>query len=174
MLLPVVTYPDPRLAQKSAPVTEVTEELRAFVKNMVDTMYEEDGIGLAAPQVGDLRRIIVVDITGPEKREELRVYLNPVIEPISEANGKVKMVEGEEGCLSVPNCRSKVSRAERIHFTAEDLDGNKVDFEADGLLSICLQHETDHLNGVLFIDRISRLKRSLYDNKVKKWLKRRN
>ncbi len=166
--LPIFTYPEPVLAQVAQPVAEITPEISQLIADMVETMYREDGIGLAAPQVGANCRLIVVDVSGPEKRESLMTFINPRLEPLGD-----EKVESEEGCLSVPALRAKVERHERVRLTARDLDGNEVCMDADGLLAICLQHEIDHLGGTLFIDRISRLKRSLYDAKVKKWLKAR-
>lgn len=166
MIRKVLTYPNPVLKEKAEPIREITPEIRELAKDMVETMYEYDGIGLAAPQVGELVRLITVDISGPEKREDLRVLINPELERIGDEE-----VESEEGCLSVEDYRSTVVRSERVKVKALDLDGNPVEFEADGLLAVCLQHECDHLDGKLFIDRISRLKRNLYDAKVKKWLR---
>ena len=164
MIREVLTYPNPVLKKTAEPIAAVTPEIRELAKDMVETMYEYDGIGLAAPQIGECIRLITVDISGPEAREDLRVLVNPELEMIGDEE-----VESEEGCLSVEDYRSQVVRAERVRVKALDLDGNPVEFEADGLLAICLQHECDHLNGTLFIDRISRLKRNLYDAKVKKW-----
>lgn len=164
----IVTYPDPVLANVSRPVTEVTEEIRALAADMIEIMYANRGIGLAAPQVGENIRLIIVDLSGPEKREDVRVFVNPVL---SNPEGSV---DSEEGCLSVVGYRSTVTRAERVHLSATDLDGNPVDLDADDLMAICLQHEVDHLNGILFIDKISRLKRTLYDRKLKKWLKQKH
>ena len=164
MILEVLTYPNPLLKQKSEPIAEITPEIRELAKNMVETMYEYDGIGLAAPQVGRLIRLITVDVSGPEAREDLMILVNPVLEPVGDEE-----VESEEGCLSVEDYRSTVARAEKVKVTARDLDGNPVEFEAEGILAVCLQHECDHLDGKLFIDRISRLKRNMYDAKVKKW-----
>lgn len=144
-------------------MTAVTPEIRDLARDMLETMYEYEGIGLAAPQVGELIRLIVVDVTGPGKREEPHVFVNPELELIGDE------VESEEGCLSVAEYRAPVCRSERVRLRATDLDGNPVILEADGIFAICLQHECDHLDGKLFIDRISRLKRSLYDAKVKKW-----
>jgi len=168
MTLDICTYPDPVLARKADPIEAVDDEVRRLAHEMAETMYAKDGIGLAAPQVGESRRLIVVDVTGPSRREDLRFIVNPVIE-WSEGE-----VESEEGCLSVVNYRANVKRAEKVRVTGRDLDGNPVDIEADDIMAICLQHEIDHLDGILFIDHISRLKRSLYDKKVKKWLKRRD
>jgi len=168
MIREVLTYPDPLLKQKAEPVGEITPELRILATDMTDTMYENNGIGLAAPQIGEMIRMITVDISGPEDREDLRVLINPELEMLGDEE-----VESEEGCLSVEDYRAPVTRAERVMVRATDLDGNPLEFEADGLLAVCLQHECDHLDGKLFIDRISRLKRSLYDAKVKKWTRNR-
>ena len=164
----IVTYPNPVLAKKAAPVTEITDEIRALAAEMGELMYADKGIGLAAPQVAESIRLITVDLSGPEKREDPRVFVNPVL---SNLEGEV---ESEEGCLSVVGYRSTVIRAERLHLSAQDLDGNVVEMDADDLMAICLQHEVDHLNGVLFIDKISKLKRTLYERKLKKWLKEKN
>jgi peptide deformylase len=161
----IVTYPHPVLAQTARPVEEITDEIRQLAAEMAQLMYEDKGIGLAAPQVAESIRLITVDLSGPDKREDLQVFVNPVL---TNLEGEV---DSEEGCLSVPGYRSTVTRAERLHLSALDLDGNPVEMEADDLMAICLQHEVDHLNGVLFIDKISKLKRTLYDRKVKKWLK---
>ncbi len=167
MVRKILTYPSPVLAQKAAPVEEITPELRQLAQDMAETMYEKRGIGLAAPQIGECCRLIAVDISGPEERKELMFLVNP------EVVSKTGEVLEEEGCLSVANFRSKVKRAESVVVKAKDLDGKDVEIPADGLLAICLQHEIDHLDGVLFIDHVSRLKRAMYDNKVKKWLKAR-
>lgn len=165
MLRKVRTYPDPVLAAKAAPVTEITDEIRTLAADMIETMYADKGIGLAAPQVGESIRLITVDLSGPDKREDPHVFVNPVL---SNLEGEV---ESEEGCLSVVGYRTTVTRAERLHLSATDLEGNPVEMDADDLMAICLQHEVDHLNGVLFIDKISKLKRTLYERKLKKWLK---
>ncbi len=166
MLREVLKYPDRRLAEKSVAVAEVTPEIRQLAEDMLETMYANDGIGLAAPQVGELIRLVVIDISGPEQRSEPMALVNPTLELDGEE------VESEEGCLSVEEYRSQVKRASRVRLKAADLEGNPVELEAEGTLAVCLQHECDHLDGVLFIDRISRLKRSLYASKVKKWQKR--
>ena len=165
MLRKVRTYPDPVLARKAAPVTEITDEIRNLASDMIETMYADKGIGLAAPQVGESIRLITVDLSGPDKREDPHVFVNPVL---TNLEGEV---ESEEGCLSVVGYRTTVTRAERLHLSATDLDGNPVEMDADDLMAICLQHEVDHLDGVLFIDKISKLKRTLYERKLKKWLK---
>lgn len=167
MIREVLTYPHPALKRKAESVAEITPEIRRLAADMAETMYEYDGIGLAAPQVGELVRLITVDISGPEARESLMTLVNPELELIGDYE-----VESEEGCLSVEDYRAPVTRSERVNLKATDLDGNPVAFEAEGLLAVCLQHECDHLDGKLFIDHISRLKRNLYDAKVRKWAKR--
>lgn len=162
MILPVLQYPDPRLERASEEVKEITPELRELVNDMTETMYARDGIGLAAPQVGEAIRLVVMDVSGPDKREDLRVLVNPKLTLSGDE------VESEEGCLSVKDFRSCVARREFAKVEATDLDGNPVMFDADGVLAICAQHECDHLDGVLFIDHISRLKRSMLDRKVQK------
>ena len=164
----IVTYPHPVLAQKAESVVEITDEIRNLAAEMIEIMYADKGIGLAAPQVAESIRLITVDLSGPEKREDPRVFINPVL---SNLEGEV---ESEEGCLSVVGYRSTVVRAERLRLTALDLDGNTVEMYADDLMAICLQHEVDHLEGVLFIDKISKLKRTLYERKLKKWQKQKN
>jgi len=166
MSLTIYTYPDPILAQKAKDISEITPELRQLAADMAATMYENKGVGLAAPQVGQLVRMVVVDISGPENRAELLTLINPVI--LSRDGTTVT----EEGCLSVPIMRTNVERSEKVTLKALDLDGKEVIIEADGLKSICFQHELDHLDGTLILDHISRLKRALYDKKVKKWMKR--
>lgn len=165
MICEILHYPDSRLAEKSKPVEEITEEIKELAANMVETMYEDDGIGLAAPQIGALHRLVVIDVSGPEVRNGLMTLINPVI-----CSSEGSCVS-EEGCLSVPGYRTTLKRAETVVVKAQDLEGNDVTIEADGLLAICLQHELDHLDGILFIDKISRLKRSMYNKRVKKWQK---
>jgi len=168
-MLDILTYPDPRLSQVCAPVEEVTPELRALADAMFETMYKAPGVGLAAPQVGHFIRMLVMDdgVQHGESRNP-RVLLNPVLELEGDDVRSEK-----EGCLSVPlDFRADVIRKSRVHLTARDLDWKPVDEYLDGFAAIIVQHEADHLDGVLFIDRISRLRRSLYDTKVKKWLRR--
>ena len=162
MILPVLQYPDPRLARVAQPIAAITPEICELAKNMVETMYARDGIGLAAPQVGENLRLVVMDISGPEKREDLRILVNPVLTLSGDK------VESEEGCLSVLDYSACVVRRERARVEATDLEGKPVVFEADGRLAICAQHECDHLEGLLFIDHISRLKRTMLDRKFLK------
>lgn len=159
-------YPHPVLAQKAEKITKITPELKELVRDMAETMYANKGVGLAAPQIGQSIRLITVDVSGPEKRQELMALINP---EILESEGET---ESEEGCLSVEGYRSTVTRAQKVKVRALNLEGQEVTMEADELLAICFQHEIDHLEGTLFIDRISRLKRSLYDRRLTKWRKR--
>lgn len=166
MKLPVLQYPDPRLKETSAPVTEITDEIKELAANMIETMYAEDGIGLAAPQVGRSVRLVVIDLSGPSRREGATVYINPELEALDD-----EIIVGEEGCLSVPDLKADVKRAARVRVKALGLDGLPFSHEADEIAAVCLQHECDHLDGVLFVDRLSRLKRKLYNDKIKKRLK---
>jgi len=163
MPLEILKYPHPILAAKAASVTEVTDEIRELAAAMAEAMYENQGIGLAAPQVGRSIRLVTIDLSGPEKREALTVLVNPVV---TAAAGEQ---EDEEGCLSVRNYRAMVRRAATVTVEALDQEGKPLRIDADGLLAVCLQHEIDHLDGVLFIDHISRLKRAMYDKRVKRW-----
>lgn len=158
--LPIKIYPDPVLKQKAMPVTTFDTKLKKLLDDMAETMYEAHGVGLAANQIGSLERIVVIDVS--EDRNELRHLVNP---EIIERSGKKK---GEEGCLSIPNYRDNVERSTTLKVRAQDATGKHFEFEADGLLAVCIQHEIDHLDGILFIDRLSRLKREFF----KKWLER--
>lgn len=165
MQLEICTWPDEVLAAKAKPIQEITPELEKLIENMIETMYESDGVGLAAPQVGESIRLICVDQTGPKIRGELRVLINP---EIVECDGEV---ESEEGCLSCPELNVKVKRKERVVAKATDRDGKEVRIETGGLLAIILQHEIDHLDGVTLADRAGRLKQALYRKKALKWKK---
>lgn len=165
-VLNILTYPDKFLAQPTVPVQEVTEELKQLIEDMADTMYKAPGIGLAANQVGSDKRFLIADPVGDPEKREFKVFINPEIVKMM---GEI--ISEEEGCLSVPDFRADVKRAEKIVVNYVDLDMNPVTIEADGMLSIILQHEIDHLNGILFIDRLSALKKQLYKRKVKKLMK---
>jgi peptide deformylase len=167
-LRPVLKFPDPRLRETAKPVTEVTDEVRDLAADMCEVMYDEPGIGLAAPQVGESIRLVVVDTEWTEEGAERNplILLNP---ELSEPEGSVTWTEG---CLSVPDFEAEVERAAEITLTASDLDGNPIEIRAEGLQAVCFQHEIDHLDGTLFIDHISRLKRTRYIAKRKKQLKR--
>jgi peptide deformylase len=163
----VLQFPDPRLKEVSEPISEVTDEIRELARDMCDVMYDEPGIGLAAPQLGEAIRMIVVDTEWTEEDAERNplVLINP---EIVERDGKVTW---NEGCLSVPDFTADVERAARVKLRALDLDRKPVEIDAEELQAVCFQHEIDHLDGILFIDRISRLKRSLYVKKRKKALR---
>ena len=192
----MLKYPDPRLHEKAAPVVNVDEEVRSLIFYMTETMYHENGIGLAATQVGINKRVIVLDIP-PEREDEdeqhwteddtvvgqggvhaasggkprrgrgsgnLLALINP---EIVESNGETKH---EEGCLSVPGFTAEVPRAPQVVVKGLDVDGNDMRLEAEGLFAAALQHEIDHLDGILFIDRLSRLKRTMIKKKIEKSL----
>ncbi len=160
----VLQFPDPRLKRVSKPIGKMTDELRELARDMLDVMYNEPGIGLAAPQLGVSVRMFVID-TGwndEDVQRNPRVMINP---EISEREGRITW---EEGCLSVPDYTATVERDAQIRLKGQDLDGNPIEERAEGVRAVCIQHEIDHLDGILFIDRISRLKRSLYVKKRKK------
>ncbi len=165
-LLDILTYPDKRLRNKAAPVEIVDDEVQNIIADMADTMYNAPGMGLATIQVGIDKRIIIYDISGPENEPKLEVLINPVI---VESEGT--QLSESEGCLSVPDLRSDIKRFERVKVEALGRNGQPVHIETDGLYAIVLQHEIDHLDGVLFIDKISALKREMYKRKVKKQMK---
>ena len=162
--LPILEYPDPRLRIRAEPVTKVDEEVRTLVADMLETMYEAPGIGLAATQVNVHKRILVIDIS--EDRDEPLCLINP---EILESEGEVSY---EEGCLSVPGVFEAVDRAERIKVKALDENGESLEMDVDGLLAICIQHEMDHLEGKLFVDYLSALKRDRLKKKLVKKAKR--
>ena len=167
-LLPIIEVPDPRLKQVSAPVETVDDEVRALIADMFETMYAAPGIGLAAVQVGVPRRILVIDLQEPEEEDgepirDPRVFINPEIVTHSDQD-----VPYTEGCLSVPDQYAEVDRPDRIRARWLDLDGVSHEEEIGGMLAICLQHEMDHLEGILFIDRLSRLKREMILRKIAK------
>ncbi len=162
----VVKFPDPRLKRVSEPINGIDDALRELARDMIDVMYDEPGIGLAAPQVGAPVRMFVIDTEWNDEDGERdpRVMINP------EIIGRSGRITWEEGCLSVPDYSATVERDAQITLRAMDLDGKLVEEQAEGLRAVCIQHEIDHLDGILFIDRISRLKRSLYVKKRKKQL----
>jgi peptide deformylase len=160
---PILTAPDPRLQAVSTDVETVDAEIRKLVDDMADSMYAADGIGLAAVQIGVAKRVIVIDLDQKEGKKNPKAYINPKILWASD-----EMAVFEEGCLSVPEIWDDVERPARIKAEYLDRDGNKQTLEADGMLATCLQHEMDHLNGVLFIDHLSRLKRSMALKKLTK------
>jgi peptide deformylase len=158
--LVILEYPDARLRKKAAPVTVVDDALRRLVDDMFAVMYASNGVGLAATQVDVHLRVLVLDVS--EARNEPRVLINP---EILSASGRAP---AEEGCLSVPGIYDKVQRATQIRFRALDRDGRPYEMDADGLLAVCVQHEMDHLAGLLFVDHLSELKRQLIRRRLEK------
>lgn len=163
----IITVPDPRLKQVSKPVERVDDDLRALIDDMIETMYAADGIGLAAIQVGVDKRVIVMDLS--EQRNEPRVFINPVITPLCEEKKPYT-----EGCLSVPDVFDEVERPARCKVEYLDYDGNAKEEIAEDLFAVCIQHEMDHLEGIVFIDYLSRLKRERAVKKVQKMMKMRS
>jgi peptide deformylase len=159
-LLPILQYPDPRLHQIAVRIARVDEKISRLIKDMAETMYAAPGVGLAATQVDQPVRVIVIDIS--ETRDELRVFINP---ELIAASGQA---EREEGCLSVPDVFEKVRRAERVTVQALDARGQPFVLEAEGLLAVCIQHEMDHLEGKVFVEKLSRLKQSRIRARLKK------
>ncbi|HSY72280.1 MAG TPA: peptide deformylase [Alloacidobacterium sp.] len=165
MIREIVKYPDPILQKPTEPVTEFNEELRALVDDMFESMYAAHGIGLAAPQVGISQRITVIDLSFQKNPEEKIVLINP---EIIHKEGKQNE---EEGCLSLPEIREKVSRAEKVRVRAQDVQGEWFEIDGEELLARAFQHEIDHLDGILFIFRVSALKRDLLLRKIRKMQK---
>lgn len=167
MLRPVLQYPDPTLAKVSEPVAEINDEIRALAQDLLDTLTTVGGVGIVAPQIGVLKRVVIIDVSqeknDPDLPQDFRVFINPVVTVLDP-----KGHEENEGCLSVPELRAKVKRPRRVALDALDLDGKPVHIEGEGYYGACMQHETDHLDGKLFIDYLSYLKRSLYDKRIRK------
>lgn len=162
MIRPILTYPDPELKKKSAPVTVINEHIIELAKDMAETMYDAPGVGLAAPQIGVHQRIIVIDIAGKDEPPALITAINPVI---IHADGETYE---EEGCLSVPKYAANVRRHARVVVKGLNLAGEEVTWRAEDLLAIAFQHEIDHLDGILFIDHISQLKREIFRRKYRR------
>ncbi len=160
---PILTAPDPRLQAISMDVERVDADIRALIEDMTESMYAAEGIGLAAIQIGVAKRVLVIDLDQKEGTKNPRAFINPKITWASE-----EMAVFEEGCLSVPEIWDDVERPARIKAEYLDADGKLQTLEADGLLATCLQHEMDHLNGVLFIDHLSRLKKNMAIKKLTK------
>ena len=163
--LKIIKYPDPFLKQKCLPVTSFDKELKILAEDMLNTMYESEGIGLSAIQVGVLKRVIVIDVT--EELKKPLILINPVITPSNS-----KFLEFKEGCLSFPGIYESIKRNEEIAVDYNSIEGKKLSMKATGLLSICIQHEVDHLEGVVFLDRLSGLKRNRAEKKFLKKLSR--
>lgn len=166
-ILDIVTFPDKRLAEPSEKVTEIDDSIKTLIANMAETMFDAPGAGLAAVQVGVNKQILVVNTTEDDEGE--KSYFALINPEIVEADGE--FISEEEGCLSVPEFRATVKRFNRVKVTAQDVDGNPMELNEEGFPAVVLQHEIDHLKGVLFINRISALKREMYKRKVKKWMK---
>jgi peptide deformylase len=158
----ILHYPDPRLRQKAAPVTAVTPEIHKLIDDMAETMYAAPGVGLAATQIGEPHRIFLVDIAGEDEPSKLHVFINP----------EIVKTEGEqcgpEGCLSFPGITEEVKRASKVTVRALDREGHPFELSAEGLLAVAVQHENDHLEGVLMIDRMGMLKKRIVQRKMQK------
>lgn len=161
-VLEILKYPHPLLKKRCEKVDRIDGEVKKLIRDMTETMYQANGIGLAACQVGVSRRVIVVDVSPIDPEKELFAMVNP--EVISEEGE----IEHEEGCLSVPDCLEKLKRKEKVLVRGFSPAGKEIEISAEGILAIAIQHEIDHINGVLILDRISRLKREIYRNKLKK------
>ncbi|MBI1921123.1 MAG: peptide deformylase [Geobacter sp.] len=164
MVRKILHYPDPELKKKSQPVTVINEKTRELVRDMAETMYAAPGVGLAAPQIGVHQRIVVIDVSGKDEPPMLIVAINPVF-----IHTEGESYE-EEGCLSVPGYAANVRRHEMVVVKALNLDGEEYTCKAEGLLSIAFQHEIDHLDGTLFVDHLSTLKREMFKKKYRRML----
>ena len=164
-ILEILKYPDPRLSKIARPVENINDDIVQLIDDMLETMYAAPGVGLAANQVGALYRIVVLDVDHENPQKKVYKLINP---SIVRSEGEILW---EEGCLSVVDFTAEVRRAARVEVAALDAHGKETKIEAEGLLAVALQHEIDHLDGKLFIDRISRLKRDLYTRKRKKMLR---
>ena len=159
--LKILEFPNPNLRKTAVPVTSFDNDLMCLIDNMFETMYEANGIGLAATQVDVHKRLLVLDVS--EERNDPQVFVNPTIDVIES-----DLSDYDEGCLSVPGFYETVSRPKKIKVSAQDKEGSQFELEADGVLSVCIQHEIDHLNGKLFVDYLSSLKRNRIKDKLQK------
>ncbi len=162
MIRKILHYPDQRLRQKAEPVAQMTPALHKLVDDMAETMYAAPGVGLAANQIGEPHRIFLVDIAAEDEPSDLRVFVNP---EISVRTGECV---GPEGCLSFPGITEDIKRAARVRVRAQDRDGRPFELEAEGLLAVAIQHEIDHLDGVLMVDHMGMLKRRMVQRKLQK------
>jgi peptide deformylase len=159
----ILHYPDKRLRDPGKPVTDFGPDFQKLVDDMAETMYAAPGVGLAATQIGEAKRLFLIDVaTGDDEPSDLRVFVNP---EIVERNGEVRW---EEGCLSFPGVHEEIDRAERVKVRAQDRDGKPFELEADGLLAIAIQHENDHLDGKLMVDHLGLIKRRLVHRQMVK------
>ena len=161
-VLEILKFPHPVLKKRSEAVSRIDGEVRKLIHDMRETMYEAGGIGLAACQVGVSRRVIVLDVSPMDPQHSFFALIDPEI--ISEEGE----IDHEEGCLSVPDCLEKVKRKEKVCVKGFSPEGKEMEIKGEGILAIALQHEIDHINGILILDRVSRLKREIYRNKLKK------
>ena len=159
--LKILEFPNPNLRKIAVPVTSFDNDLKCLIDNMFETMYEANGIGLAATQVDVHKRLLVLDVS--EERNDPKVFVNPTIDVIES-----DLTDYDEGCLSVPGFYETVSRPKKIKVLAQDKEGSQFEIEADGVLSVCIQHEIDHLDGKLFVDYLSSLKRNRIKDKLQK------
>lgn len=158
----ILHYPDPRLRQKALPVTTITPEIGTLIDDMAETMYAAPGVGLAATQIGEPHRIFIIDIAAEDEPSNLMVFINP---ELLELEGSCV---GPEGCLSFPGVNEDIKRAEKVRVRAQDRNGKTFELEADGLLAVAIQHENDHLDGTLMIDRVGMLKKRIIQRKMQK------
>lgn len=161
-ILEILKYPHPILRKRSEAVSQINKKVEKLIEDMRETMYEAGGIGLAACQVGVPQRVIVLDVSPMDPQHSFFALINPEI--ISEEGE----IDHEEGCLSVPDCLEKVKRREKVCVRGLSPDGREMEITGEGILAIAIQHEIDHINGILILDRVSRLKREIYRNKLKK------
>jgi len=161
-VLEILKYPHPLLKKRSQEIEKIDENIRHLIQDMTETMYDANGVGLAACQVGVGKRIIVLDVSPMDPEQDLFALINPEIVAEEEE------IDHEEGCLSVPDCQEIIKRKQKVRIRGMSSEGKEVELEAQGILAIALQHEVDHLNGVLILDRMSGLKREIYRNKLRK------
>ncbi len=162
-LLPILTYPDPRLRTIAKPVENFDDTIKTLIADMFETMYEARGIGLAATQVDRHLRVVVMDLAKEDEEKQPQVFINPKVAPLTD-----ECVPYQEGCLSIPEVYDEIKRPAKVRIEAQDANGQAFEMEADGLLAVCIQHELDHLNGIMFVDYLSRLKQDRAREKVKK------
>ncbi len=160
-LRPILEFPDPRLRTVAKPVTAFDAELKTLTEDMIETMYEAEGIGLAASQIDVHKRVLVIDVS--EEKDSPQVFINPTFDILDQ-----ETQDYDEGCLSVPGFYETVSRPRRVLIKAQNVEGDAFEIDADGILAICIQHEIDHLDGKLFVDYISKLKRDRIRSKLEK------
>jgi peptide deformylase len=161
-VLEILKYPHRLLKKRSQEIEKIDENTRRLIQDMIETMYDANGVGLAACQVGVSKRIIVLDVSPMDPEQDLLALINPEIVAEEEE------IDHEEGCLSVPDCQEIIKRRQKVRVRGMSSEGKEIELEAQGILAIALQHEVDHLNGVLILDRMSGLKREIYRNKLRK------